>query len=410
MKNKTFVAVVAGLACISVSACSSLPEMTRFLPVGATDPVQPMDESTVADSSWTYPFTAEIIWVGFDFCPPGWLPLDGRDLNIADYGALYSLVGTAYGGDGISTFGIPDMRGRAAFGADSDQYPRGYHGEASASLGPEHMPLHRHAVMASSEGPTSPSASNSSFANFGNAEAYAGDLRPDVPMGAQTVSATGQSDPFPIEHPGLVMTACISTSGYYPQRPTRNDDPPEAIDRDMGDIFMTAASFCPNIMLPADGEPILAGGGTLPAILYALIGYTYGGSNYVFDVPDLSGRSPVGYNWSETNGLPVSQLGQQYGSYETALTAETLPAHAHGLYASPNAPTSGDPNGRYFGSFASGYFYNQSPDPSLVPMFSTITSETGQQSPASFNNLAPVTALNTCLTYYASFPIRASED
>ncbi len=58
------------------------------------------------------PYVGEIMFVGFQFCPQGWLPADGRALNISQNVALFSLLGTTYGGDGITTFELPDLRGQ----------------------------------------------------------------------------------------------------------------------------------------------------------------------------------------------------------------------------------------------------------------------------------------------------------
>jgi tail collar domain len=58
------------------------------------------------------PFIGEIMFVGFQFCPNGWLPADGRTMNISANTALFSLLGTTYGGDGKTTFELPDLRGQ----------------------------------------------------------------------------------------------------------------------------------------------------------------------------------------------------------------------------------------------------------------------------------------------------------
>jgi hypothetical protein len=58
------------------------------------------------------PFVGEIMFVGFQYCPKGWLPADGREMNISANTALFSLLGTTYGGDGRTTFDLPDLRGQ----------------------------------------------------------------------------------------------------------------------------------------------------------------------------------------------------------------------------------------------------------------------------------------------------------
>jgi microcystin-dependent protein len=60
----------------------------------------------------TDPYIGEIMFVGFRYCPPRWLEADGREMNISSNVALFSLLGTTYGGDGVTTFDLPDLRGQ----------------------------------------------------------------------------------------------------------------------------------------------------------------------------------------------------------------------------------------------------------------------------------------------------------
>ena len=62
------------------------------------------------------PFLGQVIAVGFNFAPSGWAFCDGRLVSVSEFSALFQLLGTTYGGDGVSTFGLPDLRGRAALG------------------------------------------------------------------------------------------------------------------------------------------------------------------------------------------------------------------------------------------------------------------------------------------------------
>ena len=73
-----------------------------------------------APAQATAPYTGQVITVGFNFCPPGWLPADGRIMPISGNEALFSLLGTAFGGDGRSNFALPDLPGRAVIGTGAN--------------------------------------------------------------------------------------------------------------------------------------------------------------------------------------------------------------------------------------------------------------------------------------------------
>lgn len=72
--------------------------------------------ATPARAQATDPFLGQIMWVGFNFCPNGWLPAAGQILPINQYTALFSLLGTTYGGNGTQNFALPDLRGRVMVG------------------------------------------------------------------------------------------------------------------------------------------------------------------------------------------------------------------------------------------------------------------------------------------------------
>ena len=97
------------------------------------------------------PYIGQLMLVGFNFCPRGWAPADGALLDIAQNTALFSLLGTIYGGDGRTTFGLPDLRGRAPIhtgqGPGLSNYPIGSSGGAEAvTLTPQEMPVHNHTI------------------------------------------------------------------------------------------------------------------------------------------------------------------------------------------------------------------------------------------------------------------------
>ncbi len=96
------------------------------------------------------PFYGDIKMVGFDFAPRNWAKCDGALLPINQHGALYSILGTRYGGDGRTTFGLPEMRGRVPVHNHSQQ--QGQRGGTEAhALHVNEMPTHTHTLVASSD-------------------------------------------------------------------------------------------------------------------------------------------------------------------------------------------------------------------------------------------------------------------
>lgn len=103
------------------------------------------------------PYLAEIRIMGFNFPPRGWAQCDGQILPIAQYQSLYSLLGTVYGGDGRTTFALPDLRGRTPIHVGSNNNNATSHalgsrgGEEKHTLTTSEIPAHRHNVQASSD-------------------------------------------------------------------------------------------------------------------------------------------------------------------------------------------------------------------------------------------------------------------
>src|SRR5208282_1449245 len=99
------------------------------------------------------PFVGQVIAVGFNFAPVGWALCQGQVLPISEYAALYQLLGTTYGGDGQNTFGLPDLRGRAALGMGQGSGLQPYNigqlgGVESVTLTANQFAGHTHALKA----------------------------------------------------------------------------------------------------------------------------------------------------------------------------------------------------------------------------------------------------------------------
>ena len=159
------------------------------------------------------PFVAEIRIFPFTFAPKGWAFCNGQLLPISQNTALFSLLGTTYGGDGKSTFALPDLRGRVPVHV-GDGFTQGQTGGQEAhtvSIG--EMPAHNHPVTASS------SAGNSADpATLAQASNAYGDPNALTGLHPATVTNVGGSQPHTNMQPYLVLSWCIALQGIFPSR------------------------------------------------------------------------------------------------------------------------------------------------------------------------------------------------
>jgi microcystin-dependent protein len=178
---------------------------------------------------------------GFNFAPRGWATCQGQLMGIAQNSALFSLLGTTYGGDGQTTFGLPDLQGRMPIGQGNGNglTPRTIgeiSGTENTTLTLNNMPAHSHPVTSTvtvqvAGTPTgadnTPSATNSFLggSQAGGATAaniWSTALNGPVTMGGTsssvTVSLAGGSQPFGLMNPFLALNFCIALEGIFPSR------------------------------------------------------------------------------------------------------------------------------------------------------------------------------------------------
>lgn len=172
-------------------------------------------------------FIGEIIWVGFNFCPRGFSRADGQLLSIASNTALFSLYGTTYGGDGRTTFALPDLRGRAPIhngqGPGLPSYQLGSKGgEVNHTLTPTEMPVHSHSATVNASTDDGNSASpDGALPAFAECTNYDSDgPMSQVPMSSSMVSVgnAGGSQAHNNMPPYLSVMACIAIQGIFPSR------------------------------------------------------------------------------------------------------------------------------------------------------------------------------------------------
>lgn len=226
------------------------------------------------------PVIGQVGIFGFNFAPAGSAFADGQILNISDHTALFSVLGTTYGGDGETTFSLPDLRGRVPIGADpANGIPVGAElGSTDVTLTEANLPSHTHALTGSSV----------------------------------TFESTGDDQSFDNQQPALALTPIIARQGIFDG---------------LGEVVWFAGNFVPDQELPADGSLLPISSNTA---LFSMLGTTYGGDGETtFGLPDLRGRAAIGAGGGPE--LSTRNMGQQIGEVNTFVTAANLPAHAHQL-------------------------------------------------------------------------------
>jgi microcystin-dependent protein len=167
----------------------------------------------------TNPFIGQLQLFPFGFAPKGWLVCAGQTLPINQNQALFSLLGTTFGGDGITNFKLPDLQGRAPVGAGPGFALGQNGGQEFYTLTFAEVPAHTHTLTGTSAaaGPSS-SANNLLAATPGDLKIYDPANVNNVNMNPASVTTTGASAPHENRTPFLAMTWCIATIGIFPSR------------------------------------------------------------------------------------------------------------------------------------------------------------------------------------------------
>jgi microcystin-dependent protein len=230
------------------------------------------------------------------FAPAGWALAEGQVLSAAENEALSQKLGATYGGNGETTFALPDLRGRTVVhrgeGSGLTDQPHGSaFGVESFGLFAFNMPTHAHGL----------------------------------PGGGSTSSA-GSSQPFSNAQPSLAMNYTVSYFGQYPEAGSGLTPPA------IGQVRIFAGEFAPNGTDSADGQllPVNQNQG-----LNLVLGQRYGGNGSTqFALPDLRGRTVI--HSGSSNGVNMHPLASTAGAEYVTLTTSQLPTHDHTLPAPAN--------------------------------------------------------------------------
>jgi len=173
------------------------------------------------------PYLGEIRAVGFNFAPYGWAFCNGQTLQISQNDALYSLLGTTYGGDGVNTFNLPNLQGRVPMHQGTGQFATTLgqvQGSTQVTLTIATMPAHTHTITAGQVAPggvvnRTPAPTPTSYlADTALNAVYLTNPTLNATAAGGAIGMAGGSQPHENEQPFLVITFCIALNGVYPSQ------------------------------------------------------------------------------------------------------------------------------------------------------------------------------------------------
>ena len=172
------------------------------------------------------PFIGQLMLVAFSYAPDGWHLCDGSLLSVSQYQALFALLGTTYGGDGKTTFGVPDLRGRVPVGATLSGSPTALTphlvgatgGTETVTLLTSQMPAHNH-VMVTNDASESETTSSQHYLGGGGRTAMYASQAGTTNLAANALSTVGGGQPHNNMQPYLALNWIIAVTGVWPSRP-----------------------------------------------------------------------------------------------------------------------------------------------------------------------------------------------
>ena len=167
------------------------------------------------------PYLGEVQIFSGDFAPYDWAFCNGQLLQITEHDALYSLIGTAYGGDGTKTFALPDLRGRIPLHADSHTPLGTKGGKEEVAITADQLPVHTHTPNASkSNQPNTAGPLNSFWAANSTQQVYGKAVDADATMNAASIAnSNGKGLGHENRVPFMAVNYIIALNGIYPNKP-----------------------------------------------------------------------------------------------------------------------------------------------------------------------------------------------
>lgn len=163
------------------------------------------------------PYVGEVRMFGGNFAPAGWQFCDGSLLPISEFETLFNLIGTTYGGDGQSTFAVPDLRGRLPIHQGNGFTLAETGGVEEVTLTTSQIPSHSHPFLATTSPGGSVNPAGNVLAAITGGSAYV-QMAPTAALAAQSIGSTGGSQPHNNFQPYLCVSFIISLFGIFPSQ------------------------------------------------------------------------------------------------------------------------------------------------------------------------------------------------
>jgi len=171
------------------------------------------------------PILGQMLTVGFSFCPRGWSPAEGQILPINQNQSLYSLLGTTYGGDGRTTFALPDLRSRVNVGTGDSTAGGSFSwgqrsGQESVTLNASNLAAHTHTITSVKASSSGAAATNPTGAFLAQAAIYnpLGTADAAGKAGSAKINNTGGNQSVDIRMTYQTIKTCIAMTGVFPSR------------------------------------------------------------------------------------------------------------------------------------------------------------------------------------------------
>jgi microcystin-dependent protein len=347
-------------------------------------------------------FIGEIRMVAFNYAPAGWAVCDGSTRTRADYPELFDLLGSTYGGDGTTTFGLPDLQARIPIGDGQGDGLTGRRlgesgGQEAVAVATTEIPGHGHEFLASPDDGKTHDPGGALIAKQGGIDLYLIATEPNQQLHPAAVSVAGGSQPHDNIQKFLVLGFVISLKGDSPRGPAAATEP----DPFLGEVRLMGRDKPPNESWAAcDGLLLAVSQNTA---LFSLLSSVFGGNGTTtFGLPDL--REAVAMDAGPGRGLSDRYLGETGGEPDVTLTQRQMPEHTHALLATsnPGEVKTPAPNTALARSSAGNAY--QTNAGRLVQMDpAAITSAGGSQA---HTNMQPYLALRYMIAVQGRFPNR----
>jgi microcystin-dependent protein len=340
------------------------------------------------------PFLGEIRIFAGNFVPKGWAQCDGQLLGISEHEALFGVLGATYGGDGQTTFALPDLRGRVPIHRGEGLPPGSRRGVESVSLTPDQIPSHTHDLVAGAQAgstgqPQGKVLAGSRFSSYASPNAT-------IAMSSESIASSGGGLPHSNLQPSACLNYIIALKGIVPSEAEAT----HTLEPILGEVRAFAGGDTSHQWALCNAQELLI---SEYRTLFSILGTVYGGDGQArFAVPNLLGRAIM--HAGSGPGLTPRMLGETLGAEAVTLDEAQMPAHTHTLRGSSRLADARLPAGNLpaMTGRATRYYAESG---ARVPMASAALSRTPGGAP--HNNMQPFLVLNFMIAIEGMTPSRS---